>query len=515
MTTSAENNKRIAKNTLFLYFRQILIMAVSLYTVRVVLAALGEEDYGIYNVVGGFVAMFNILSGALSVAISRFITYEMGQPDVTVKRLQCIFSSSLIIQVAMGLIICLLIGTFGVWFVENKMVIPDGRLSVTLYVLLFSTLAFFINLLSVPYNALIIAHEQMKAFAYISIVEAVLKLLIAYLLLVASTDKLLLYALCMVLVSLIVRSIYAIYCKRHFVECRFAWGFDKQLLSKMFAFSGWAFLGNGSFVLKEHGVNILLNIFCGPVVNAARGITSQVTSAVTMFVSNFMQAVNPQITKFYSSGNLDEMHRLIFRSSRFSFYLMLLLGLPLMKCIDYALGLWLVSVPEHTALFIQLLMVFCLMDCLVQPLMTGLLAEGNIRVYEIVLVALNISNVLFSYVALRMDFAPESVYVVSIVVEVGIMWSRIWLSGKAYRLPVKRYCIEVLVNAAVVATLSGVFAWWIQLPISHSFVHFVIVALLVLVFTGVMIYLFGLNRSERVLVVNAFTKIWHRIVLKR
>lgn len=180
MTDISANNKRIAKNTLFLYFRQILVMAVSLYTVRVVLAALGEVDYGIYNAVGGFVAMFNILSGALSVAISRFITYEMGQPDVTAFRLQRIFSSSLLIQVAMGLVVCLLVGTFGVWFVKTKMVIPAERLDAALYVLGFSALSFFINLLSVPYNALIIAHEQMKAFAYIGIVEVVLKWAMAY-----------------------------------------------------------------------------------------------------------------------------------------------------------------------------------------------------------------------------------------------------------------------------------------------------------------------------------------------
>ena len=496
MTTS-ENNKRIAKNTLFLYFRQILVMAVSLYTVRVVLDALGEDDYGIYNAVGGFVAMFNILSGALSVAIGRFITYEMGQPDVTTFRLQRIFSSSLLIQIAMGLIICLLISTFGVWFVENKMVIPADRLEVTFYVLWFSTLSFFINLLSIPYNALIIAHEQMKAFAYISIVEVILKLAVAYLLIIAPLDKLWLYALSMVVVALVVRATYAVYCKRHFAECRFVRGFDKRLLSRMFVFSGWAFLGNGSFVLKEHGVNILLNMFCGPAVNAARGITTQVTSAVTLFVANFMQAVNPQITKFYSSGNLEDMHRLIFKSSRFSFYLMLLLGIPLMKGIDYALGIWLVEVPEHTALFIQLLMVFCLMDCIVQPLMTGLLAEGNIRVYEIALVVLNVSNVVLSYIALKWGYLPESVYVVSIVVEVGIIACRVWLSGKAYHLPVKRYCVEVLGNAFLVSVLAGTFAWWVHLPIANAFANFVAVVLLLLLFTGVIVYALGLTRGER------------------
>lgn len=497
MTDISENNKRIAKNTLFLYFRQILVMAVSLYTVRVVLDVLGEEDYGVYNAVGGFVAMFNILSGALSIAIGRFITYEMGQPGVTTFRLSRIFSTSLLIQVAMGLIICVLIGTFGVWFVEHKMVIPAERLTVALYVLGFSTLSFFINLLSIPYNALIIAHEQMKVFAYISIVEVVLKLLVAYLLIVAPLDKLWLYALSMVVVALIVRATYALYCKRHFAECRFVWGFDRHLLSSMFVFSGWAFLGNSSFVLKEHGVNILLNMFCGPAVNAARGITSQVTAAVTLFVSNFMQAVNPQITKSYSAGNLQEMHRLIFKSSRFSFYLMLLLGIPLMKGIDYALGLWLVSVPEHTALFIQLLMVFCLMDCLVMPLMTGLLAEGNIRVYEIALVVLNVGNVVLSYIALKHGYVPESVYVISIVVEVGIMASRIWLSGKAYRLPVRRYCVEVLGNALIVSAVAGAFAWWFTLALDRSWLSFVTEMLVVLLFTGLVVYVLGLSGNER------------------
>lgn len=492
-----ENNKRIAKNTLFLYFRQILVMAVSLYTVRVVLDVLGEENYGIYNVVGGFVAMFNILSGALSVAISRFITYEMGQPDVTTLRLRRIFSSSLLIQIAMGLVITLLIGTFGVWFVEHKMVISADCLDVALYVLGFSTLSFFINLLSVPYNALIIAHEQMKAFAYISVVEVALKLVVAYSLVIFSLDKLGLYALSMVLVALIVRFTYIVYCKCHFAECRFVWGFDRRLLSKMFVFSGWAFLGNGSFVLKEHGVNILLNIFCGPAVNAARGITSQVTGAVTLFVSNFMQAVNPQITKLYSSGNLQDMYCLILKSSRFSFYLMLMLGIPLMKGVDYVLALWLVSVPEYTAIFIRLLMVFCLMDCLVQPLMTGLLAEGNIRVYEIVLLVLNVGNVALSYIALKHGYVPECVYWVSIVVEVGIIISRVWLSGKAYRLPVKRYCVEVLGNALLVAAVAGVFAWWIYLPFTNTFANFILSMLLVFLFTGLMVYVLGLTCNER------------------
>lgn len=509
---ASENNKRIVKNTMFLYLRQILVMAVSLYTVRVVLAALGEEDYGIYNVVGGFVAMFNILSGALSVAISRFITYEMGQLDVTLLRLQRIFSSSLIIQVIMGFIICLLIGTFGVWFVENKMVIPSSRLNVTLYVLLFSTLSFLINLLSVPYNALIIAHEQMKAFAYISIVEVILKLSVAYLLIVSPFDKLMLYAFCMVIVSLIIRCVYAFYCKRHFKECRFVKGFDKLLLSRMLVFSGWAFLGNGSFVLKEHGVNILLNMFCGPAVNAARGITSQVTNAVTMFVTNFMQAVNPQITKSYSSSNLEEMHRLIFKSSRFSFYLMLILGLPMMKSIDYIMEVWLVFTPDYTTIFIRLLLVFCLLDCIVQPLMIGLLAEGNIKIYEIVLVILNVGNVILSYFFLKYGFSPVSVYVISIVVEIGIMWSRIWLSGKTYKLPVWLYCRQVIGQLFVVSFITGLFTYWLYIPLKgNTFGHFILLTLFIISFTAVIIYTLGLSSEERQFIIVGVRKKLHQL----
>lgn len=497
MNSTAENNKRIAKNTIFLYFRQILIMAVSLYTVRVVLAALGEEDYGIYNVVGGFVSMFSVLSGAFSVGISRFITYEMGQPDVTISRLQRIFSSSILIQMVMGLLICLLISTFGTWFVENKMVIPVDRLNVAFFVLWFSTLSFFTNLLSIPYNALILAHEQMKVFAYIGIVEVLLKLGVACLLVISPLDKLWLYSLSMVIVALIIRFIYVLYCKHHFEECCFVWVFDKLLLLKMFSFSSWAFLGIGSSVLKDHGVNVLLNIFCGPAVNAARGIATQVTNAVNLFIMNFMQAVNPQITKLYSSGDFSEMHRLIFKSSRFSFYLMLLLSLPLMKSIKYILSCWLISVPDHTALFIQLLLIFFLMDSLVYPLTTGLFAEGNIRIYQVVIAVLNLSNVLLSYWCLKCGLIPEYVYIVSIIVEIGIMCCRIYFSAKAFNLSVKNYCVEVIGKAMIVALITGTFTYFINFPIGNLLGHFVLITFCVMFFAIAIIYKLGLTQGER------------------
>lgn len=504
MKVVTENNKRIFKNTIFLYFRQILIMTVSLYTVRVVLTALGEEDYGIFNVVGGFVSMFNILSGALSVAISRFITYEMGQPDVTSLRLQRIFSSSLIIQVVMGLIICLLIATFGVWFVENKMVIPSERLDVTLYVLLFSTLSFFINLLSVPYNALIIAHEQMKAFAYISIVEAILKLLIAYLLLVTSIDKLLLYALCMVLVSLIIRTIYIIYCKRHFNECCFTWGFDKQLLSKMFVFSGWAFLGNGVVVLKDQGSNILLNLFGGPIVNAAQGIAMQINNAVYSFVSNFMIASNPQITKNYALGDMKAMHTLIIRSGKFGFFILLIILLPLCAGIDYVLALWLVDVPSHTSNFVILVLLYSLVECFVSPLTTGMLAQGSIRNFEIALTFIYLINFFVSYICLKGGMVVETIFVLNIVFKVIVLLALLLHGRLKYAFPISRFIRECFLPSIIVLCISSLLVNLIfgKGETISSLWLFTLRTLVIVIFTGIVIFTIGMTKGEKVYMQN-------------
>lgn len=505
MPDTRSNTKRIAKNTLYLYLRQILIMAVSLYTVRVVLNVLGEDDYGIYNVVGGFVTMFSVISGAMSVAISRFITYEMGQENVSASRLQRIFSSSILIQVVLGIIICLLIGTFGLWFLKNKMVIPSERLDVSLYVLLFSTISFFINLLSVPYNALIIAHEQMKAFAYISIVEAVLKLAVAFLLIIAPIDKLWLYALSMVIVALIVRSTYTIYCKRHFSEAHFVLGFDKKLLSQMFSFSGWAFLGNGIVVLKDQGSNILLNLFGGPAVNAARGIAMQVNNAVYSFVTNFMQASNPQITKNFAGGRLEEMHSLIIWSCKFSFFIMLIVLLPLSANIDYVLKLWLVDVPAHTTTFVILILIYSLVDCFVNPLVTGTLAQGEIKAYEISLTCIYSINLIASYICLKLGMVVETVFVLNIIFKVIVLVAQLIHSHIKYSFPVRRFCKECLFPSLTISIIASLFIMFMPEQVS-GFCPFIATTLMIIALTGVLIFVFGMTKPERGFLVNAIKR---------
>ena len=317
MDTIQSNNKRIAKNTLLLYLRMLFLMAVSLYTSRVVLSALGVEDFGIYNVVGGVVTMFSMLSGSLSAAISRFITFELGKGNLP--KLKRIFSSSVTIQIILSAIIILLIETVGVWFLNAKMVIPEVRVEAANWVLQFSAITFVINLISIPYNAAIIAHERMSAFAYISILEALGKLVIAYLITVSPIDRLVFYAILMCAVALMVRLTYGRYCKKHFEECTYHFVFDFALLKRMSGFAGWNFIGASSAVLRDQGGNLVINLFCGPAVNAARGIAFQVNAAINGFVVNFMTALNPQITKQYAMGNRDYMMNLIFKGARFSF----------------------------------------------------------------------------------------------------------------------------------------------------------------------------------------------------
>ena len=293
MTDTSANNKRIAKNTLLLYFRMLFMMAVSLYTSRVVLNALGVEDFGIYNVVGGVVAMFSMLSGSLSAAITRFITYELGKGNQ--ENLKKIFSSSVTIQIGLAILIIVVAEAIGVWFLNMKMNIPDVRITAANWVFQFSILTFAVNLISVPYNASIIAHERMSAFAYISILEAIGKLAIVFLIVISPMDKLIFYAILMCAVALIVRLAYGVYCKRHFEECTYHFIFDRDLLKHMFGFAGWNFIGATSAVLRDQGGNVVINLFCGPAANAARGIAFQVNNAISGFVTNFMTALNRKL----------------------------------------------------------------------------------------------------------------------------------------------------------------------------------------------------------------------------
>lgn len=495
MSNTTENNKRIAKNTLLLYFRMLFLMAVSLYTSRVVLNALGVEDFGIYNVVGGVVAMFSVLSGSLSAAISRFITYELGKGNQ--ENLNKIFSSAVTIQLILSGIIILLAETIGMWFLNAKMNIPEVRMEAANWVFQFSILTFAINLISIPYNASIIAHEKMSAFAYISILEAVGKLTIAYLITIAPIDKLIFYAILMCVVALVVRFTYGNYCKRHFSECTYHFVWDKQLLKQMFGFAGWNFIGASSAVLRDQGGNVVINLFCGPAVNAARGIASQVNNAVNQFVVNFMTALNPQITKSYAAGNKEYMMTLIFQGARLSFYMLLLLSLPILVNTHYILVLWLKIVPEHAVFFVQLILIFALSESISQPLITAMLAIGKIRNYQIIVGGLQMMNLPISYILLRLGYFPEVVIVIAICISQCCLAARLILLRGMIGLSITKYLKNVYLNIIIVSIIAVILPLISAYYIKESFINFILISLIAIICTLSSIYFIGCNNQER------------------
>ena len=451
MPDTSFNNRKIAKNTLLLYFRMLLTMAVSLYTSRIILNTLGVEDFGIYNVVGGVVAMFSIISGSLSAAISRFITYELGREGYD--RLKVIFSSAVTIQVILAFLICILAEVGGVWFLNTQMNIPVERVVAANWVLQCSIFTFMINLISIPYNAAIIAHERMKAFAYVSILEVVLKLLVAFALYIVIFDKLKVYAVLLLIVALIIRFVYAYYCKRHFKECTYRFIYDKEVLREMAGFAGWNLIGSSAGVLKDQGVNIVINLFCGTTVNAARGIAVQVNNATQSFVRNFMTALNPQITKSYASSDSEYLMKLLYKGSRLSFYMLLLLSLPIIIETDCILSVWLKVVPEHTVNFVRLILVLAMCESISLPLITVMLATGKIRNYSIIVGGLNMMNFPFSYLLLYWGFEPESTILLAIVISQGCFIIRIVMLRKKTGLSARNFIREVYMNIIIVSVL--------------------------------------------------------------
>lgn len=491
------NNRRIAKNTAMLYIRQIIVLAVSLYTARLVLKALGAEEYGIYQVVGGFVAMFNIISGAFTVAITRFMSYEYisENPDDVRK----IYSTALIIQAATGLVIGLLIATVGVWYVKNIMVLPEGRTDAALIVLAFSAITFFIGLITIPFNSLIIANERMQVFAYIGLAEAGIKLLIAFIILKAPDAKLILYGGLMMLSSAIVFLLQVIYCKRYFKSaCRFSLTLDKGMIRSMLNFISWAFLGNASVMIKTQGITMVINYFGGTVVNAARGIANNVSNAVTSFTNNYIQAIQPQITKLCSANQKKQMSELIFLSTRFSFYLMIIFILPIFKNLDYILHLWLdQDIPDYTTIFIVMTLLEALVDSIGKPMLYGILATGKIRNYEIVLTIIYTSSLPLSILSLKMGMPMIGVYVITIVLTFMVVLLLIWQSKKTYALSIGQFIKSVVSRICLVTLLSGGFTYLIHIPLDSLFFKLVVESILIVGMTGICILFIGVNGEER------------------
>lgn len=502
---NTENSKRIAKNTLLLYVRMLFLMMISLYTSRVILNALGVEDYGIYNVVGGVVTMFSVLSGSLSAAISRFITFELGTGNTG--RLKDIFSSSVTIQVGIAFIIIILAETVGLWFLNTKMVIPENRIVAANWCFQFSIITFAVNLITVPFNASIIAHEKMSAFAYISIIEGLGKLLIAWCIVINPIDRLIFFAAMVAILAWSICFIYASYCKRHFPECTYHFIYDLDLLKQMFGFAGWNFIGSSAVILRDQGGNLILNLFFGPSVNASRGIAVKVSSVLQSFISNFMTAMNPQITKSYAAGDNVYMMKLIFIGARFSFYLMLLLSLPILLNTHYVLELWLKQVPDYSVLFVQLILILSLHETLANPLITAMLATGDIKMYQIIAGGLNSLNLPISYFFLYLGYPPESVFVVAIIMAVFVQIARLFLLRRMIKLNVIEYLKRVYFNIIVVTIISLLLPFFIGYILEDGIICFLVVSLSSITCTAIVVLLIGCDRGEREFIANK-TKVY-------
>ncbi len=505
INTSADN-KRLAKNTVFLYFRSIFLLAISLYTSRITLKILGVEDYGIYNIVGGFVAMFSILNTSLSSASQRFITYALGEKNI--ERQRTVFSTCITLHAILGVIVIVLLEIIGIWFLNNKLNIPSERLDAAIWVFQISTVTLFVTILSIPYNAVVIAHEKMNAFAYISILEGILKLGAVFLLMAINWDKLVLYALFMFLISIINRVIYSIYSSRRFEEARhYSLHINKPLFKEMFAFAGWNLFGNGSVVLRNQGVDIVLNLFFGVTVNAAKGICNQVLNAVHKLVGNFTTSMKPQITKAVAQKNYERTHSLMNNGSRYSFFMMLILTIPIIIAAPRLLDLWLYKVPAYTVPFVRWTMLYLLLDTLTKTLMYAIISQGNIRNYQIIVGGTKLLAIPMVYLMFKLGMSPISSVWANIILEIICIAERLYFSKKRLNFDYLKFIRSVIYKCAIVFALS--------LGISYLFKHFVTDMLIPTVLCSFIIsvlciWFVGLNNKEHTIVLNYAAKITHR-----
>lgn len=492
----ASNSKRIAKNTMFLYFRMFLIMGVSLYTSRIILKTLGIEDFGIYNVVGGVVTMFSFLSGCLGSATSRFITFELGKKDYS--KLQTTFNAALLVHIIIGVLIVILAETIGLWFFYEKMTIPAERVDAAFWVLQISILTTFLTISQVPFDADVIAHENMKIYAYVGMVEVVLKLIIVYLLLVSPIDKLIFYALLLFLVQFSKIAFTVSYCVRNYSESHLRLCRDKQLYIDIFKYAGSDMIGSISVMAQGQGINLLLNVYFGPVVNAARAVAYQVQGAVTQFGNNFMTAVRPQIIKSYAEGNLGDMWKLVYQSSCFSYYLMLLICMPICLEADYVLTLWLGKYPDHTVSFLILIIILCMIQTLKTPRTTIFHATGKVFWSNITVGIVLCLAFPLAYLFLEMGGSPESVFWACIITMALSELVSVFVLKRFVEFSISRYLISVHGRCALVSFVSLLIPYLLYcLIVPQSFLRLITTCLLTTLSVVVTSLYVGMDKEMR------------------
>ena len=481
----------------------MLILGVSLFTVRIVLKTLGAEDYGIYNVVGGIVAMLGFFTSTMTSASLRFFTFELGRKDLI--KLNQYFKLTILLYLSFGIIVFILAETIGLWFLMNKMAVPENRITAALWIYEFSIVSFILNMFVVPYNSIIIAHEEMDLYAYVSIIEAILKLLIIYILMNVKLDKLEMYGALLFLVTLVTSSFYISYCSIKFKECKISAYWNKNMFNELISYSGWSLFGALADMIRNQGINIMLNIFFNPIINAARAIAFQINNSINLFVTNFYQAVRPQITKQYAASQYIEMMKLVFNSSRYCYYLIMVLAIPTLLETPYILSVWLKVVPDYTILFTRLIVITTMIESISYPLMTAVSATGKIKIYQIVTGGLLILNLPISYIVLRMGFAPQSTIYVAMVLALTSQVSRVLFMQKIHNMSVKSYVTQIIIIIICVTFLSLIIPFLIYKNMQSSLERFIIITIIAFFNSLAIIYLIGITKNERKLL-NTFIK---------
>lgn len=489
------DNKRIAKNTLFLYGRMLIVLVVGLLTSRVVLNKLGVDDYGIYNVVGGFVTIFGFLNGAMANATQRSITFELALGDLE-KQIKT-FSTSVNLHLFLAIIIAFFAETVGLWFLYHKMTIPTDRMDAAFWVYQLSVAATVMIVMSVPYTSTIIAHEAMDAFAWISIMDIFLKLVIVYAITLVESDRLIFYATLLFLVQLLDQIIYRTYCHRKFKEARYRMVFDKFKFKEMSNIAGWSLFGNIAGVGYTQGLNVLLNMFFGPTVNAARGIAVTVQGVVSGFISNIQMAINPQITKSYASANLYRMHSLIFSSSKFCFFLLLMIVLPIILEAGAILKLWLKIVPEYTEWFVRIILLIMLTDTLSNPMMVSSQAVGKVKIYQSVVGGILLMILPISYFVLRSGASPLSVFIVQLVVSCIATFLRVLIVSRMIDLSLKTYFVKVIVRIVPVFLISLSISGGCKLFMHQGLLYSLVIIIISPVVVAFTVITIGLSKEEK------------------
>lgn len=494
-TNITSDNNRIMKNTMILYLRMILIMIVKLYTSRIVLASLGIQDYGIYNVVGGIVVLFDFINNAMVTSTQRYITYEIGRGDIN--KFHKIFITSINVHIIISLIIIFLSETFGLWLLFNKMVFPKDMMGSAFCVFQLSVITTVMNVMSCPYNALIIAHERMSAFAYISILEVFAKFCIAILLTFLMHYKLIVYALLTAILQIVIRLVYTIYCKRNFEGVKYHIFYDKRLFKEMTSFAGWNLIGNMAGVLSTQGQNILLNMFFGPAVNAARAIAIQIQTTLSQFTYGFQTSLNPQITKNFALGNLIRMHSLIYRSSKISFLLLLVFIVPIFFEAPQILSFWLEIVPKDTVIFLRYILIISLIDSSANSLMVSAAATGKVKLYQLVCGGIILLIAPITYIAFKLGAPAYIAFSTHLFFCCAVYIARLLILRKMILLSIKEFfrkvvarCIYVTVTSIIIPCILFVFT-------ERTPVNDILVIICCISVTILSSYFIGLTTNER------------------